>query len=148
MTPKSRAGFLIFALSALTLGGCTQATVANVSSSLPVYSTDLQGRAAQCSAPPTNAVAEGKTLSVAMTTGGNGWCGMLIRNGSGPYAAGLLTRRPEHGKVYVHSVGDDTRIDYTSLASPVVADAFTVRLIPGNALVEVSVKPATPGVVK
>ncbi len=144
MTLKSRAGFLALAVS---LGGCVQGTPATVASVAPIYSTDLQGKAQVCTVPAGLTVAEGKTLPVAMTMAGKGWCGVLVRNGKGPYASALLTKRPTHGKTYVHSVGDDTRIDYIP-AGPVVADEFTVTLIPGNALVDVTVQAAPAGAVK
>jgi hypothetical protein len=41
--------------------------------------------------------------------------------------------------VYAHHVGQDTRIDYTPDPGYVGPDRFSVRLIPGNAVVESNV---------
>jgi hypothetical protein len=74
-----------------------------------------------------------------MTTGGGGWCGISISKGGTPYSAGLLSQPARNGKVYVHTVGDDTRIDYTPNPGGTGPDAFAVRLIPGNAIIRVAV---------
>lgn len=58
---------------------------------------------------------------------------------AGRYSAGLLTAAPAHGKVLIHSVGDNTRIDYTPDAQYRGADLFAVRLIPGDATISGSV---------
>ena len=39
----------------------------------------------------------------------------------------------------IHTVGNDTRIDYTPAARYAGADAFAVRLIPGDATIRVTV---------
>ena len=83
--------------------------------------------------------AEGKTVTVAMTVGNDGgWCAIPVTRPGGaagrqPYAAGLLVAGPAHGKVYIHTVGDVTRIDYTPAAGFAGSDAFTVSLLPGEA---------------
>ena len=41
-----------------------------------------------------------------------------------PYSAGLLIAEPMHGKVLIHSVGDNTRIDYTPDVRFAGADSF------------------------
>ena len=46
--------------------------------------------------------------------------------------------RPQHGKVLIHTVGNDTRIDYTPAARYAGADAFSVRLMPGDAMIRVT----------
>ena len=38
----------------------------------------------------------------------------------------------------IHTVGNDTRIDYTPAARYAGADAFTVRLLPGDAMIRVT----------
>ena len=42
-----------------------------------------------------------------------GWCAITVNNGGRPFDAGLLAAAPAHGKVLVHTVGNNTRIDYT-----------------------------------
>ena len=42
-------------------------------------------------------------------------------------------------QVYIHSVGDTTRIDYTPAKGYAGPDKFTVRLLPGNAVVRATV---------
>jgi hypothetical protein len=81
-----------------------------------------------------------------MTLGNDGgWCGLTVRQSPGkPYDAGLLSVRPSHGSVLIHEVGDDTRIDYTPDHRYVGSDTFTVKLIPGNAMVSVSVSVSAP----
>ncbi len=56
-----------------------------------------------------------------------------------PFDAGLLAAPAQHGKVLIHTVGNDTRIDYTPAARYAGADAFAVRLIPGDATIRVTV---------
>ncbi len=111
----------------------------------PVYATDMAGKAASCVAPEVTA-AEGKEASGTIATGGGGWCGLLVNRNGSPFAVGVLTQAPTRGKVYVHTVGDDTRIDYTPYAGKLGPDTFTVRLIPGDAIVNVAVNTpaATP----
>ncbi len=74
-----------------------------------------------------------------------GWCAVSVhQDGPTPFTAGLLTTRADHGKVYVHSVGDDTRIDYTPEPGFGGNDAFTVTLLPGNATIQVAATVAAP----
>ena len=68
-----------------------------------------------------------------------GWCAITVNNNGKPFDAGLLATPPAHGKALIHTVGNDTRIDYTPAARYVGADAFTVRLIPGDATLRVTV---------
>lgn len=110
----------------------------------PIYSTDMKGKAASCTVPAVKAV-DGHDTPVAITTGGGGWCGIAVRREGGPYAAALLTQAPRNGKVYVHSVGDDTRIDYTPRVGAAGPDAFAVKLIPGDAVLQVAVNAAASG---
>ncbi len=126
------------ALTALALAGCAQNGPAGPTNRLPVYQTDLTGKAASCSYSPVTPQA-GKTVTATITTGGGGWCGIPVRLDGAPYAAGLLTQQARNGRVYIHSVGDDTRIDYTPRTATVGPDSFTVQLLPGNAIVQVSV---------
>ena len=131
------------ALLAALLGGCTQ-PIALPQSHATVYASDLQGKAKTCT---TQAVQPegGKTVTASMTTGGDGWCGLTVANGGKPYAAGLVQRRPERGHVYIHTVGDDTRVDYTPDGTP-APDSFAVMLIPGDATLAVDVRPVNAAV--
>jgi hypothetical protein len=135
-------------LVALAAQGCTKAPPPVVTSTTRVYAHDMEGKAALCTAPYSAlAPVAGKDNVVTITTGGNGWCGVPVRNDTGPYTAGLLTEAAHNGKVIVHTVGDDTRIDYVAKAGPVLADSFAVRLVPGDAVMRVTVNPpagATP----
>ena len=112
-----------------------------------IYSTDMVNKAAVCSFTPLKALKDGSDNSVTLTTGGGGWCGFGLELDGHPYTAGLLTKGAKFGKVHIHTVGDDTRIDYTPQTLPAVADSFTVRLIPGNATIQVSVN-TSPAVFK
>ena len=123
------------------LAGCVQPAAISSGARNPVYASDLQGKAAACTATSTTPEA-GKTVAASITTGGHGWCGLTVADGDRPFAAGLVERRPEKGSVFIHTVGDDTRVDYTPDASA-LADSFSVRLIPGDAIVTVSVQPAS-----
>jgi hypothetical protein len=74
-----------------------------------------------------------------------GWCAISVaRAGSKdtgpiPYKTGLLAGRPSHGKVYIHTVGDATRIDYTPAPGYAGPDSFTVTLVPGAAVLRAEV---------
>jgi hypothetical protein len=82
-----------------------------------------------------------------MTVGNDGgWCAISVmqpasskESGPTPYKAGLLTSRPAHGKVYVHTVGDATRIDYRPAPGYAGPDSFAVTLVPGNAVLRADV---------
>ncbi|MEJ1976609.1 MAG: hypothetical protein WDN49_11405 [Acetobacteraceae bacterium] len=87
---------------------------------------------------------DGHSTPVVIATGGGGWCGIPVSRGGQPYAAGLLTQAAQNGKVYVHTVGDDTRIDYTPNPGATAMDAFAVRLLPGDAVLQVQVNNAAP----
>jgi hypothetical protein len=105
-----------------------------------VYAIDLEGAAKQCTVGPLSLQA-GKVVAARMSVGNDGgWCAFKVAQpGPQPYAAGLLSRPPAHGRVYIHPVGDDTRIDYTPDAGYVGPDSFTVTLLPGRAAVQATV---------
>jgi hypothetical protein len=89
---------------------------------------------------PKVAPAAGQQTPVAMQLGNDGgWCAITVSNGGKPFSAGLLTSEPSHGKVLIHTVGDNTRIDYTPDVRYRGADTFAVRLIPGDATISASV---------
>ena len=144
MTFKTSA--VLLALTAGLVQGCTPPAPVT-GSTTRVYATDLQGKAAVCNVPSVKP-ADGKTETATMVTGGGGWCGIPVEMaGNQPYAAGLVERRPERGKVFVHTVGDDTRIDYIP-SGAVSADSFSVQLVPGDAIVTVSVEAPKTGAAK
>lgn len=124
-------------LTAMLVQGCEQPQTS--ASATRLYAVDMAGGAKICSAPrvePTN----DEPTSVALKLGNDGgWCGVLVSKSGRPYAAGLVTARPKSGKVYVHTVGDATRIDYTPDRAFAGGDNFTVKLLPGNASVQVNV---------
>lgn len=105
----------------------------------PVFHADLVGGARQCSAS-TPVLKSGRQASATIKVGNDGgWCAIHVRQDGKPYAAGLLTQQPRHGKVFIHPVGNDTRIDYTPAPGYVGADSFAVQLIPGNPTIRVAV---------
>ena len=138
------------ALSALA--AC--ATQAPVASRPPIYAADIAGKAAECTAPAVK-VSDGKNATGTIATGGGGWCGIIVTRDGQPLTAALLTQPPHAGKVYVHTVSDETRVDYTPTEAA-VADGFTVKFIPGDETMEVTVvstahatpAPAAKGVTK
>jgi len=134
----------LFALAALA--GCAHEEEAKPAQTTAfVYSADLQGAAKLCTAPQQLTPPSGQPAAVSMVVGNDGgWCGIGVADTAAhpypePYAAGLLTGRPAHGKVYVHTVGHQTRIDYTPDRAFAGADRFTVALLPGDAALHVSV---------
>jgi hypothetical protein len=106
-----------------------------------LYASDLNGGAKVCTVPAVPGVTAGQEAAVTMTVGNDGgWCGFpMTQPGPEPYAAGLLTIRPAHGTIYIHTVGDATRIDYTPDAGFTGSDNFAVRLVPGNGLLRIAV---------
>jgi hypothetical protein len=137
---SSRPALKLAAFATLAaMAGCAQKPAAPVSTTR-LYEIDQLGAAKACTAPRVTA-AEGKPTPAAITvTNDGGWCGLTVQKpGGGPFSAGLLSTRPAHGKAYIHTVGDDTRIDYTPGPGFSGADAFTVTLLPGDGTVQVSV---------
>lgn len=133
--------FTIPCLAALGLAACAQpAAVGPAASRNPVYAFDLAGKAATCTAADVS-VSEGQPATGSIETGGGGWCGIAVTRGGNALAAGLLTQAPRAGHVYVHTVGDVTRVDYTPNGAP-GADAFTVKFIPGDEVMNVNVNSA------
>lgn len=104
-----------------------------------LFSSDFQGAAKSCTVPKP-ALAAGKETAAAMTVGNDGgWCAISVADDGKPYATGLLTASPAHGDVYIHPVGNMTRVDYTPDVGFAGNDAFTVRLLPGSPVLRVSV---------
>jgi hypothetical protein len=104
-----------------------------------LFASDFQGGAKSCVVPKLKLEA-GKEVTATMQVGNDGgWCGITVAQDGKPYDAGLLTQAPGHGSVYIHPVGDDTRIDYTPDLGFNGIDSFVVRLLPGNPVMRVNV---------
>jgi hypothetical protein len=130
-------GGMSIAAMAMLLQACAQQGPA--APGTRIFASDMAGAAKVCTVPKVSPAA-GQQTPVTMQVGNDGgWCGITVSNGGRPFSAGLLTTEPAHGKVLNHTVGDNTRIDYTPDAQYRGPDAFAVRLIPGNATVSVSV---------
>jgi hypothetical protein len=99
----------------------------------------MTGAAKSCAVPPVTPAAGGTTDVPMKVANDGGWCAITVNNNGRPYDAGLLAAQPVHGKVLVHTVGNDTRIDYTPSTRYAGEDAFSVRLIPGEATLRVTV---------
>ncbi len=128
---------LAIATTALLLAAC--AAKPPSAPSARVFAADMTGAAKTCTVPPVTP-APGSSTDVAMKLGNDGgWCAITVNNNGKPFEAGLLVTPPAHGKPLIHTVGNDTRIDYTPAARYVGADAFAVRLIPGDATLRVTV---------
>jgi hypothetical protein len=136
--PNRRAAWVAFALVGAVLQGCAERPPPPVQHSR-LFASDLEGGAKTCDVPKLK-LDTGKEVSARMQVGNDGgWCGITLAQDSRPYDAGLLTQPPEHGSVYIHPVGDDTRIDYTPEPGFSGADSFVVKLLPGNPVLRVSV---------
>ncbi len=126
-------------LLALLVGpGCQEPVAAKPAAR--VYAIDLAGKAKTCTVPTVRADAAKPTAAAMTLSNDGGWCGIGLRQESGrPFAAGLVQTRAQHGMVHVHTVGDDTRVGYTPDAGFAGQDTFAVRLLPGNAVLNVAV---------
>lgn len=104
-----------------------------------IYAIDLQGAARRCLVPRSVTLAPGKVTTATMAVGNDGgWCAISVALQGQPYAAGLLTTEPTHGRVYIHPVGNYTRIDYTPDPRFVGSDLFAVTLLPGRPVLRVN----------
>ena len=129
--------FGVLALTALISAACTPPT--RQAPAARLYAIDQADGAKSCTVSPMQ-VADGRETPIAMTVGNDGgWCALTLSNSGQPYAAGLLTARPAHGRVYIHTVGSATRIDYTPTAQHAGPDSFTVKMQPGDAVARVAV---------
>lgn len=136
------AGWLAMAATALLLQACAERPASAPSGR--VFAADMAGGAKTCVVPKVAPIANQET-QVAMKVGNDGgWCGITVNNSGKPYAAGLLIAKPVHGQVFIHTVGDDTRIDFTPDRGAGGTDAFAVRLIPGDATIRTSVTISPP----
>ncbi|MBV1799594.1 hypothetical protein [Siccirubricoccus sp. G192] len=132
---------LALAAGLLALAGCAQDRPAQTASTARVYAVDLQGGAKLCTVPDQVNLSADRPAEARMVMGNDGgWCGItLAQPGPRPYTAGLVANRPEHGRVHVRTVGDRTRVDYIPDRGFTGTDAFAVRMLPGNAAMQVAV---------
>ena len=143
MTIRGRQGlgWLAVATTALLLQACAEKPAGP---GPRIFKADQVGGAKTCVVPKI-APAAGQETPVEVKVGNDGgWCGITVSNGGKPYSAGLLSTPPAHGKVLVHTVGHDTRVDYTPNRGFVGADAFSVKLIPGDGTIRASVAVGPP----
>jgi hypothetical protein len=135
--PLLPAGLL---LAGLALAGCSHPVAGPAGPTLRVYAADLSGAAKVCDVPKVTPVPGASASAPLKMANDGGWCGIRVhQDGPKPFEAGLLTARPDHGTVLIHEVGDDTRIDYTPDHGFAGSDTFTVKLIPGDAMIQVGV---------
>jgi hypothetical protein len=135
--PRGAAAWLVLALGGVLLQGC--AKPAQQAAGPRLFASDFQGAAKSCKAPKPS-LSPGKETMAAMSVGNDGgWCAISVADDGKSYAAGLLTESPAHGDVYIHPVGNETRIDYTPDTGFAGKDVFAVRLLPGNPMVRVAV---------
>jgi hypothetical protein len=130
---RSALGLAVLALLLQACADKPQATGARL------FAADMTGAAKSCTVPSVTPSAGGETAVPMAVRNDRGWCAITVSNGGRPYSAGLLVNEPAHGKVFIHTVGDTTRIDYTPDARYAGADAFSVKLIPSDAVVRASV---------
>jgi hypothetical protein len=129
----------------LALAGCSKDHDSVAGSTLRVYAADINGAAKVCEVPKVAPVAGASSETVITVANDGGWCGIPVhQDGPKPFNAGLLKTRAVHGDVLIHEVGDDTRIDYTPDRGFAGKDAFSVKLIPGDATVRVAVIVTAP----
>ena len=134
-----RAAWLALALAGAALQGCGGKPAGPAPPSTRLFSSDFQGAAKTCVVAKFKLDA-GKSASTSMQVGNDGgWCAMTVAQDGKPYDAGLLTQAPEHGDVYIHPVGDNTRIDYTPAMGFSGADSFAVTLLPDRPMLHVDV---------
>jgi hypothetical protein len=130
----SRSAWFCLAATATLAQGCVPLPGWN-----GIFTIDTQGGAKTCVAS-TASPADGQSILVQMRVSNEGgWCGIIANRGGVAFESYLLMTRPAHGKVFAHHVATNTRIDYTPDPGFTGADGFTVRLIPGNAVLEAAV---------
>lgn len=135
---RSARAWLCLSAAALLAAGCTPGG----GTWNGIFAADVAGKARTCSAPAA-APADGQAVVAQIAMSGDGWCGITATRNGAAYDSYLLTGRPTHGTVFAHHVGATTRIDYRLDAGFTGGDRFSVRLIPGGAVIEgtVSVTP-------
>ncbi len=112
---------------------------------LRLFAADLTGGAKVCDATKIDPVAGASSEAAIKVANDGGWCGIYVHQaGPKPFGAGLLVKRPNHGSVTIHEVGDNTRIDYTPDHGFAGSDDFEAKLVPGNAALQVKVTVIPP----
>ena len=121
---------------AVLLSGCDTPRLART----PVYAVDINGGAKSCTVSPVE-LSAGKHVVATMAVGNDGgWCGVTVaQSGRKPFSAGLVQTRAKHGQLNIHTVGDDTRVDYIPDPGFTGVDNFAVRLLPGDPVLTVNV---------
>ena len=128
--------WLCLAATVFLVQGCDQQKAAERSGT---FAIDMAGAARVCSAPAASP-GDGQTVAAQMQVSNEGgWCGINANRGGAPLATYLVVGRPAHGKVFAHRVGTNTRIDYTPDRGYVGTDHFSVRLVPGDAVIQAGV---------
>lgn len=139
---------LLPAFAVLALAACETAPPPPPAPTRPparVFEGDLQGAAQRCEVQAPAVLSTTAANQARMTVRNEGgWCGLPLSrsaqpNEPAPFAAGLLTTRPTHGRVGIKTVGDVTRVDYTPDPGYAGPDSFVVKLLPGNPEVQVAV---------
>lgn len=135
---RSLAPWIALLATAAALQACAPDQAARGSKNR-VFAADLTGAAKVCQVPKVS-LSDGQSTDVPMGLGNDGgWCGLPVQRSGGPFSAGLLTARPAHGTVLIHQVGDFTRIDYRPDRGFTGPDSFTVKLLPGGAVLHINV---------
>jgi hypothetical protein len=138
-SPNGRAAWVALALVVAMLPGCAEKPPAPTQPHARLFASDLQGAAKTCVVPKLKLDTGKEVLASLQVSNDGGWCGITVAQDDKPYDAGLLTQAPEHGAVYIHPVGDATRIDYTPDLGFSGADSFVVRLLPGSPVLRITV---------
>lgn len=133
-----RFGWSALALPFL-LQACAEKPAGPRASTTRMFAADMAGGAKQCTASKPELRAGQETTATIQVANDGGWCAIHVARGGKPYAAGLLISPASHGTVFIHPVGDDTRIDYTPETGFAGPDSFAVRLIPGDPTIRVAV---------
>jgi hypothetical protein len=101
-----------------------------------IYTVDKTGGAKTCVAQPASPPDGKSVLDQMQMSNDGGWCGIIATRDGHAFDSYLLLVRPEHGRVYAHHVGANTRIDYTPDKGFTGTDAFAVRMIPGEGIIQ------------
>ncbi|MGE0416215.1 MAG: hypothetical protein AB7O80_05360 [Acetobacteraceae bacterium] len=140
-----RSAALLSGVGLLLLAGCDGPQRATGVPGGRVFAVDLAGKARKCEVEQPSPEENKRTATKMTVSNEGGWCGIsVVRRAGVPYDSALMETRPTHGKVLVHRVGDTTRIDYTPTARFTGTDSFAVKLIPGNATLNVAVTVTGP----
>ncbi|WP_043362597.1 hypothetical protein [Belnapia sp. F-4-1] len=129
------------ALAALLAACAPQQQARQAAPGARLYANDLAGGAKTCTVPQAAVLSAGQQVESTMTVDNDGgWCGITVAQaGPKPFAYGTVQSRPQNGRVHIHTVGDNTRVDYIPNAAFGGTDSFAVQLKPGNATMRVAV---------